>query len=78
MVRDICSIPAMSAEVERLFSSAKLMIPPARNSLQPDGIEAGECVKSWMLESLILGDYFEYLSVKLQEKENRIHCGSVR
>ena len=70
MARDIFSIPAMSAEVERLFSSTKLMIPPARNLLQPDGIEAGECVRSWTLGGLILGDYFEYLSVELQEKEN--------
>jgi hypothetical protein len=46
------------------------MIPPARNLLQPDGIEAGECVRSWTLEGLILGDYFEYLLVELQEKEN--------
>jgi hypothetical protein len=46
MARDILSIPAMSAKVERLFSSTKLMIPPARNLLQPDGIKAGECVRS--------------------------------
>ena len=30
--RDIFGIPGMSAEVERLFSSAKLMIPPHRSS----------------------------------------------
>jgi hypothetical protein len=70
MARDIFSIPAMLAKVERLFSSTKLMIPPARNLLQPDGIKAGECVRSWTLGGLILGDYFEYLSVELREKEN--------
>ena len=70
MARDIFSIPAMSAEVERLFSSTKLMIPPARNLLQPDGIEAGECTRSWTLDGLILGDYFEYLPAELQGKEN--------
>jgi hypothetical protein len=70
MARDICSILAMSAKVERLFSSTKLMIPPARNLLQPDGIEAGECARSWTLDGLILGDYFEYLLVELREKEN--------
>jgi hypothetical protein len=70
MARNIFSISAMSAKVERLFSSAKLMIPLARNLLHADGIEARECIKSWMLEGLILGNYFEYLPVELQKKEN--------
>jgi len=70
MARDIYSIPAMSAEVERLFSSTKLMIPPARNLLQADGIEAGECIRNWTLDSLILGNYFEYLSAELRENEH--------
>ena len=65
MARDIYSILAMSAKVERLFSSTKLMIPPTRNLLQLDGIEAGECARSWTLDGLILGDYFEYLPVEL-------------
>jgi hypothetical protein len=46
MARDIFSILAMLAEVKRVFSSAKLMIPPSRNLLQADGIEAGECIRS--------------------------------
>ena len=70
MARDIFSIPAMSAEVERVLSSAKLMIPPSRNLLQADGIKAGECIRSWTLEGLILGNCFEYLAVELQMKEN--------
>ena len=41
MARDIFSIPGMSAEVERLFSSAKLILPPARNSLLLDGQRQG-------------------------------------
>jgi hypothetical protein len=55
----------MSAKVERLFSSTKLMIPLARNLLQADGIEVGECIRNWTLDGLILGNYFEYLSVEL-------------
>ena len=70
LARDIFSIPAMLAEVERLFSSTKLMLPPTRNLLQPNGIEAGECIRSWTLEGLILGDYFEYLTVEQRENEN--------
>jgi hypothetical protein len=46
------------------------MIPPSRNLLQPDGIEAGECVQSWTLDGLILGNYFEYLPAELRAKEN--------
>ena len=34
----------MSAEVERLFSSAKLIIPPVRNGLDAESIETGGSV----------------------------------
>jgi hypothetical protein len=44
---DILSIPAMSADPERLFSSAKLLISDLRNKLGMDIIEAFECLKSW-------------------------------
>jgi len=60
--RDIFGIPGMSAEVERLFSSAKFMIPPHRSSLKPESIEAGECIRSWVAGGLFYGDYFNYLS----------------
>ena len=46
MALDILSIPAMSAEVERVFSSAKLLITDNRNRLKEDIIEACECLKS--------------------------------
>jgi hypothetical protein len=52
----------MSAKVEKLFSSAKLMIPPQRSLLEPLSIEAGECIRSWVGAGLFFGDYFEYLS----------------
>ena len=44
---DILSIPAMSAEPERLFSGAKITITGRRNRLGSDVIEALECLKSW-------------------------------
>jgi hypothetical protein len=62
LARDIFGIPGMSAEVERLFSSAKLMIPPHRSSLKPASIEAGEFIRSWVKGGLFYSDYFEYLS----------------
>ena len=52
----------MLAEVERLFSSAKLIILPYRNALLPKPIEARECICSWVGVGLFFGDYFEYLS----------------
>ena len=42
IARDIFSIPTMSAKVEGLSPSTKLMLSLARNALQPDAIEAGE------------------------------------
>jgi hypothetical protein len=47
MALSIHSIPAMSAEVERVFSSSKLLISDRRNRLGDDVICAVECMKSW-------------------------------
>lgn len=46
---DILSIPAMSAECERVFSSAKHLLSDSRNSLIPETIEALECQRNWIL-----------------------------
>ena len=42
MALDLLSIPAMSAEPERLFSSAKITITDRKNRLQFESIEAIE------------------------------------
>jgi hypothetical protein len=47
MALEILSISAMSAEVGRLFSQCKPIITDDRHSLEPDSIEALECVKSF-------------------------------
>ena len=47
MALDVLSIPAMSAEPERLFSGAKITITDRRNRLGIESIEATECLKSW-------------------------------
>jgi hAT family C-terminal dimerisation region len=44
---DMLALPATSAECERVFSSAKLLITAARNRLHPDIIEANECLRAW-------------------------------
>ena len=46
-----CSV--ISAECERVFSSAKKLITPERNHLGEDIIEACECLKAWWKNSLI-------------------------
>lgn len=48
MALDILSIPAMAAEPERLFSSARIAITDRRGRLGIEPIEAIECLKSWL------------------------------
>jgi hypothetical protein len=48
MALDILSIPAMSAEPERVFSESKITILNRRCSLGIQLIKALECLKSWM------------------------------
>ena len=47
MALDLISIPAMSVEVERLFSSAKRLITPDRNRLNDETIEMLQLLKYW-------------------------------
>jgi hypothetical protein len=53
MALDILSIPAMSAEPERLFSGAKITITDRRNRLGIESIQAVECCKSWLCDNSI-------------------------
>jgi hypothetical protein len=46
-------IPAMSAEVERVFSSSKILISGHRNRLDDKVISAVECLKSWENAGLV-------------------------
>ena len=59
----------MLAEVERLFSSAKLMILPHQSSLKPELIKTGEYIRSWVASWLFIGDYFDYLSPDERNRE---------
>jgi hypothetical protein len=64
MAIDVLSIPAMSADPERLFSSAKITIINRRNRLGIDAIEALECLKSWMGIKEWVEDYMEYQTME--------------
>ena len=46
---DMCSIPAMSSDCERVFSQCKLLITSQRNALQADIIEATQCLRMWLI-----------------------------
>ena len=50
MIWDTLAIPAMSAECERIFSSASRLVISLRGSLQDEAIEANECLKSWFIQ----------------------------
>jgi hypothetical protein len=47
MALDILSIPAMSASIEQLFSSANITVFDRRNQLTLDTIEIIQSLKSW-------------------------------
>ena len=55
MALDLLSIPAMSAECERVFFNSKILISDRRNRLKNDIIKASECLNHRYKKS-----YFEY------------------
>ena len=52
---DLFTIPAMSAEPERVFSMAGSMVTTQRNSLNPDSIQACQCLRSWDSAKILPG-----------------------
>ena len=69
MAIDILSIPAMSADPERLFSGAKITISDRRNRLGIYTIEALECLKSW-LKIQIFVDNDDDEDIRAEEMED--------
>ena len=55
MALNLLAIPAMSSEVERVFSSTGLMVTDRRNRLKEDIIEAAECMRSWQADGGLVG-----------------------
>ena len=50
---DLLCCPVISAECERVFSGAKLLISPNRNRLADDIIETAECLRIWWMRGII-------------------------
>jgi 3-methyladenine DNA glycosylase AlkD len=51
---DMAAIPAMSAECERVFSSAKILLSDRRARMTATLIEAYECLRHWLLDDALL------------------------
>jgi phosphodiesterase/alkaline phosphatase D-like protein len=70
MAYDLFSIPAMSAECERVFSYSRKMITDERYSLKVDIIEADQCLKSWLKQQLVHGAAtWQILASQIQQAE---------
>jgi hypothetical protein len=53
MALDVMTVPAMSAECERLFSAVGLMVTPLRNRLDASTIGLIQTLRSWLRAGLI-------------------------
>jgi hypothetical protein len=69
MARDLFTIPAMSDEPERVFSSCGNMVTTQREDLSAEAIEEAQCIKNWMRNGVItnLGATFEAVSSRPEE-----------
>lgn len=52
MAFDTLTIPAMSAELERVFSQSKRTWTDDRNALKTESFQALQCLKQWSLQGL--------------------------
>lgn len=64
---EIFSIPAMSDDIERVFSGARRTISWERSKLNPETVEAIECLASWFPYSL--EKFFPALDSQVEEVE---------
>jgi len=71
MALSIHSIPAMSAEVERVFRILKLLISDRQNSLGDDVICEVECMKSWEKAGIVESNEVRKLEEMLQALERQ-------
>lgn len=66
MAIDLLSIPAMSAESERVLSGARRTITWERHNLGSKVVEESECMKSWI--RLLIQDGDEGLSTEIAQQ----------
>lgn len=63
MAVDILSIPAMSAEPERIFSGARRTVTWTRFCLGSSAIERSECLKSWIRAKVTIPEQLLFTEV---------------
>jgi len=68
MALNILSIPAMSADPERLFLGAKITISDRHNRLGIKTIQALECLKSWL-------KLVEILKEEIEDEDDGVSTG---
>ena len=66
---EILSIPAMSAEPERIFSATKLILTDCRNKLSMRMIEALACLKSWYKLKEFMPEEDLFVGPRLKDQE---------
>ncbi|EJD33097.1 hypothetical protein AURDEDRAFT_77213 [Auricularia subglabra TFB-10046 SS5] len=60
MAMDYCSIPATTVDVERLFSTGRMLLSYLRNRLSADSVHSILCLKSWWDSDIVNNDIFEF------------------
>jgi len=58
------TLPAMSAEPERVFSGAKITLSDRRCRMGDDAVEAVECLKSWQRDGLIAATRDDIMAIE--------------
>jgi hAT family C-terminal dimerisation region len=69
MAIDILSIPAMSADPQRVFSGARRTTSWDRMLLGASTVERGKCLKSWIRSGITRGLPAEVIDEHLEENE---------
>jgi hypothetical protein len=65
MALEFLSIPAMSAEQERVFCSEKITLDDRRCQLSDGAVNALECLKSWHRDGLISASHAEIIELEM-------------
>jgi aryl carrier-like protein len=72
MTLNVLSILAMSAELERLFSSAKVSITDRRNRLGIKSIKAIKCLKSWFSKGSTIAFADNAINTRLSDTDKDV------
>jgi hypothetical protein len=73
MVIDIYSIPPMSSEPERVFSSTKHTLSDQRCRLKIETIELLECLKSWFRIGIFTEEDLHYIIDEERDEDHIMH-----